>query len=81
LTESRQVGGDRPDGNHYRDVAGKLRELARYCRFAGARRELLQLATNYDGRADHPECGTPIYAAAPEPNPSTVKFNKMDDQG
>jgi hypothetical protein len=34
-------------------MAGKLRELARHCRFAGARRELLQLATNYDGRADH----------------------------
>jgi hypothetical protein len=52
LTE-RQVGGNRPDGNHYRDMAGKLRELARHCRFAGARRELLQVATNYDGRADH----------------------------
>ena len=33
-----------------------LRKLARQCRFPGARRELLQLAANYDRRADHFEC-------------------------
>jgi hypothetical protein len=43
----------RPDGEHYRDIATGLRKLAHQCRFAGARRELLRLATSYDGRADH----------------------------
>jgi hypothetical protein len=44
------------DGAHYREVAHGLRKLARQCRFPGARRELLQLAANYDRRADHFEC-------------------------
>ena len=49
--------GDLPlDGAHYREVAHGLRKLARQCRFPGARRELLQLAANYDRRADHFEC-------------------------
>jgi len=38
---------------HYREMAHGLRELARQCRFAGARRELLQLAASYERRADH----------------------------
>lgn len=41
------------DGDHYREMARGLRDLARLCRFAGARRELLHLAQNYDRRADH----------------------------
>jgi hypothetical protein len=50
-------GGDLPpDGAHYREVAHGLRKLARQCRFPGARRELLQLAANYDRRAEHFEC-------------------------
>jgi hypothetical protein len=50
-------GNDLPlDGAHYREVAHGLRKLARQCRFPGARRELLQLAANYDRRADHFEC-------------------------
>jgi len=42
-----------PDGEHYREMARALRELARQCRFPGARRELLHLATNYERRAEH----------------------------
>jgi hypothetical protein len=50
-------GNDLPlDGAHYREVAHGLRKLARQCRLPGARRELLQLAANYDRRADHFEC-------------------------
>jgi hypothetical protein len=50
-------GNDLPlDGAHYREVAHGLRKLARQCRFPGARRELLQLAANYDRRAEHFEC-------------------------
>jgi hypothetical protein len=41
-----------PDGEHYREIAGKLREVARQCRFPGARRELLDLAVNYERRDD-----------------------------
>ena len=41
------------DGAHYREMAVGLRKLARQCRLAGARRELLQLAASYDRRADY----------------------------
>lgn len=47
-----------PDGEHYREMARGLRELARHCRFAGARRELLDLAASYERRADHFDCRT-----------------------
>ena len=42
-----------PGGAHYREMAHGLRKLARQCRLAGARRELLQLAASYERRADH----------------------------
>jgi hypothetical protein len=45
-----------PDSAHYREIAHRLRELARGCRFPGARRELLDLAASYERRADHLEC-------------------------
>jgi hypothetical protein len=38
---------------HYREIAGKLREAARLCQFAGARREILHLAARFESRADH----------------------------
>jgi hypothetical protein len=41
------------DGEHYREIARKLREIARECRFPGARREILDLASRYDRRADN----------------------------
>lgn len=41
------------DGAHYREMAEGLRQLARQCRLAGARSELLQLAASYDRRADY----------------------------
>jgi hypothetical protein len=40
------------DSEHYREMARKLRELAREFRFPGARRELLDLALRYERRAD-----------------------------
>jgi len=39
-------------GAHYREMADQLRKLAHQCRFAGARKELLQLAASYTRRAD-----------------------------
>ena len=42
----------RPDSRHYRDMARKLRTLAREFRFTGAQRELLDLALRYERRAD-----------------------------
>jgi hypothetical protein len=41
------------DGAHYREMANGLRELARQCRFPGARKELLQLAARYERRAEY----------------------------
>jgi hypothetical protein len=38
---------------HYRELATTLREIARQCRFPGARREILALASRYEGRAGH----------------------------
>jgi hypothetical protein len=43
------------DGAHYREIAKRLRELARQCRFPGARRELLDLAATYERRAQQLE--------------------------
>jgi hypothetical protein len=40
------------DSEHYREMARKLRELAREFRFPGARQELLDLALRYERRAD-----------------------------
>jgi hypothetical protein len=40
----------------YRELAGKLRELARACLFPGPRRSLLQLAVSFDVRAAHFDC-------------------------
>jgi hypothetical protein len=40
------------DSDHYRDMAHKIRELARQFRFRGARQELLDLALRYGRRAD-----------------------------
>jgi hypothetical protein len=41
------------DGDHYREMADKLRELARLTRSPGIRRELVDLAKRYDRRGDH----------------------------
>jgi hypothetical protein len=40
------------DGEHCREMAGRLRELARVARLAGMRRELVNLAKRYDRRGD-----------------------------
>jgi hypothetical protein len=42
-----------PGAEHYRELAGILREVARSCQFVGARNEILHLAARFDGRADH----------------------------
>lgn len=42
-----------PGGAHFRHLAYGLRALARYCRFPGARRELLDLAASFERRANH----------------------------
>jgi hypothetical protein len=44
-----------PDSHHYRELAEKLREVARRCRLPGARGEILDLASRYDRRAEHIE--------------------------
>jgi hypothetical protein len=48
-----QNGAPLRDGTHYREMADRLRELARQCRLPGARRELLDLAASFDRRAEH----------------------------
>jgi hypothetical protein len=40
------------DSEHYKEMARKLRELAREFRFRGARQEVLDLALRYERRAD-----------------------------
>ena len=40
-------------GGHYREMAGRLRELARLARTAGMRKELLDLANRYQRRGDY----------------------------
>jgi hypothetical protein len=43
----------RQEGTHYRDLATRLREIARKCRLPYPQRELLDLAQQYERRADH----------------------------
>jgi hypothetical protein len=51
--EEAQGSGGAPSGSeHYREIASKLREIARECRFPGARREILDLASRIERRAD-----------------------------
>jgi hypothetical protein len=42
-----------PDGDDYRELAGKIREIAGKTRLPVARRELIRLAASYDRRRDH----------------------------
>ena len=42
-----------PGAEHYRELAGILREAARSCQLAGARNEILHLAARFESRADH----------------------------
>jgi hypothetical protein len=41
------------DGDHHREMAGRLRELARLTRSPGIRRELVDLAKRYDRRGEY----------------------------
>jgi hypothetical protein len=41
------------DGDHHREMAGRLRELAHPTRSPGIRRDLVDLAKWYDRRGDH----------------------------
>jgi hypothetical protein len=41
------------DSEHYREMAQKLRELAREFHFPGVRKEILSLAARYERRADN----------------------------
>jgi hypothetical protein len=50
--EEPQANPAPPDSEHYREMARKLRELARNVNFPGARREILDLASRYERRAD-----------------------------
>jgi hypothetical protein len=45
-----------PDGDHYREMAGRVRELARLTRSPWIRRELVDLAKRYDRRGDYFDC-------------------------
>ena len=49
----------RLDSQHYRELASKLREIARQCRFPGARQEILDLASRYERRANHLDTRSP----------------------
>ena len=42
-----------PGAEHYREIAGKLREVAVSCQFAFTRREILHFAKRLESRADH----------------------------
>ena len=41
------------DGDHCREIAGRLRELARATRLPGIRRELVDLANRHERRGDY----------------------------
>jgi hypothetical protein len=45
-------GGDQSSSEHYRDVAGSLRRLARQTRFPKVRQELSDLANSFERMAE-----------------------------
>jgi hypothetical protein len=49
--EEPRANAARPDSEHYREMARKLRELAREFLFPDARQEILDLAARYERRA------------------------------
>ena len=52
-TMEEPAAAPRSDSQHYRELATKLRDIARQCRFPGARQEVLDLASRYEVRANH----------------------------
>jgi hypothetical protein len=42
-----------PDREHYRELAGQVRKVARLARFPFARKQLLRLAASFEYRARH----------------------------
>jgi hypothetical protein len=50
-------GSAAPGADHYREIASRLRDLARQCRFPRARLELVQLAITFERRADRLDNG------------------------
>ena len=54
----------RDGGEHYRELATKLRDIARQCRFPGARQEILDLASRYEVRANHLDTRSPPEGSA-----------------
>lgn len=42
-----------PGAEHYRELADMLREAARACEFASARKGILHLAPRFESRPDH----------------------------
>ena len=55
------------DGVHYKEMAQKLRELARDLHFPGTRTELLELALRYDQKADDLDARTAIRSDQDQP--------------
>jgi len=50
--EEQQTRPAQSDSEHYREMARKLRELARQVRLGGERQEVLDLALRYERKAD-----------------------------
>jgi hypothetical protein len=65
--EISQAKSTQSDSSHYREMAQKLRELARDLDFAGTRKELLDLALRYDQKADDLDVGTVIRSDRDQP--------------
>jgi hypothetical protein len=56
-----------PDSEHYRELATRLRGIARQCRYPGARREILDLASRYEVRANHLDARGTAAGSAQDP--------------
>jgi len=53
---------------HYRDLATRLREIARACHLPNPQQELLDLARRYERRADHMDRSTAFIRAKFRPS-------------
>ena len=55
------------DGEHYQELASKLRGIARQSRSPGAREKILKLASLYDVRANHLDTQNSAASSAKDP--------------
>ena len=65
------------ESQHYRELAGKHRNIARQCQSSGARQKILDLASWYEDRANHLD----TRGIRPVGDPDVIRFPRVRSGG